>query len=215
MSVESVLRTLYLAFGLMSGLVVHEYVHALAALRLGDPTPKGSGRLTLNPRPHVDVFGTLVLPGILLLPVLFGRPLFLPFAYARPQPLGPFTIRDDRKTTIIALAGPVASIALALAFGLLLRLTGDAGELAAFLRACLTANVVLGVMNIVPLPGLDGSVVLARFLPGRAREVYTNLAQYLALFILLVFFLFPGPIFAFVAAVGEGICAVAAGTGCF
>lgn len=215
MTADSVLYTLYLALGLVAGLVVHEYVHALVALRLGDPSPRNAGRLTLNPQPHLDRFGTVVLPAILLLPVLFGNPLFPVFAYAKPQPLNPWNLRNrTRDSTWIALSGPAANVLLSFTFGTLVRIVGGNGQAGAFLVACLQANVTLAVMNLVPLPGLDASKVLARFLPPRAQEVYAGLDQYLALFVLLVFFILPGPVFAFVRVVGNGICSIVAGGPC-
>jgi Zn-dependent protease len=205
---------LYLAAGLLVALVIHEYAHALLALRLGDHTPKQNGRLTLNPRPHLDPFGSLLLPGILLLPVIFGNQLFPVFAYAKPQPLNPWALRrQDNDSTWIALAGPLANVAVAFIVGFGLRAV-TTGELALFLAALLQVNVTLAVLNLVPIPGLDGSRILARFLPARAKEVYTNLDQYLALFILVIFFIIPGPIFAFVRVVGNGICQVVAGGNC-
>jgi Zn-dependent protease len=216
MSLDSVLAVVYLVFGLLTGLVAHEYAHAWMALRLGDASPKQAGRMTLNPRPHVDPFGSLVLPGILLLPVLFGRLLFPVFAYARPQPLNPWTMtRRERDLTLIALAGPAANVIVAFLLGLLYRVAGpQGGQFELLVRLVLQVNVTLAVLNIVPLPGLDGAHVLARFLPGRAREVYQNMFQYLALFILLIFFILPGPIFAFLQIVGNGVCGVVAGADC-
>jgi Zn-dependent protease len=215
LTVDTVLYTAYLAVALIASLAVHEFVHARTAVSLGDPTPRQSGRLTLDPRPHVDRFGTLVLPAILLLPVLFGNPLFPVFAYAKPQPLNPWNLRNRTSDSLwIALAGPGANVVLAFVFGALERLTRGQGQLGLVVHAFLIVNVIMAVMNIVPLPGLDGSKVLARFLPPRAQEVYTNLDQYLALFILLVFFILAGPIFAFVQAVGNGICSAVAGQPC-
>lgn len=216
MSLDSVLDAVYLALWLAVGLGVHEFAHAWMALRLGDPTPKQHGRLSLNPRAHVDPFGTLVLPGILLLPVLFGRLLFPVFGYARPQPLNPWSLRrQDQHTAVLALAGPAANMVLAIVVGALFRATAEVGgQLALALAAGLQVNVTLAILNLVPVPGLDGSRVLARFLPQRAREVYTGLEQYLPLFILLIFFLLPGSIFALVEVVGNGICELVAGTSC-
>jgi Zn-dependent protease len=212
-SVDSVLSVVYFVVALGVGVTVHEYAHAAAALRLGDHSPKLAGRMTLNPRPHVDTFGTLVLPGILLLPILFGRAIFIPFGYGKPQPLNVWNLRNrERDPILVALAGPAANVALAFAFGAMFRLAQ--GEAAVFLVRCLQVSVVLAVLNLIPLPGLDGSRVLARFLPERAREVYTSLDQYLALFLLLVFFLLPTPILAFVQAIGNGICQVVAGGPC-
>jgi len=213
---QSALHVVYLAVGLVVGLVVHEYAHAWTATRLGDTTPRVSGRLTLRLKPHVDPFGTIFLPGILLLVVLFGGSTFV-FAYAKPQPLNPWSLRrQDQHATLIALAGPAANVALAFVFGGLFRATAaSGGQLSIFLADCLIASVILGVMNLMPIPPLDMSRVVARLLPPRAREVMTNLEQYGAIFMLVIFFIIHGPIFTFVRIIGNGICRATAGGPCF
>jgi Zn-dependent protease len=222
-SVDSLLETVYLAVGLLLALVAHEYAHAWVAIRLGDLTPRMMRRATLDPRPHVDPFGTIVLPALLLMPILFGSSLltrsgfyFPVFAYAKPFAVNPWNLRkQDRHLTLIALAGPAANLLLGFIFGALFRLAGSAGgELARFLASCVIATVIMAVMQLVPVPGLDGSRLIARFLPSRAREVYQNMDQYAALFILLIFFIFPGPIFAFVRVIANGICQLVAGGDC-
>jgi Zn-dependent protease len=180
-------------------------------------------RATLDPRPHVDPFGTYVLPALLLLPVLFGSSviegagLFPVFAYAKPFAVNPWNLRrQDRHLMLIALAGPLANVVLAFAFGGLFRAVASANvQLARFLAACLISTVTMAVMQVLPIPGLDGSRLIARFLPPRAREIYQNMDQYAALFILLIFFIVHGPIFAFVKVIGNGICRVVVGADCF
>jgi Zn-dependent protease len=212
---QNILNVLYLAVGLLIGVDLRSYAQALVATRLHDPTPRQMGRLTLNPRAHVDPFGTLFLPAILLLPVLFAKPTFLPFAYAKPMPLNPFSTRSpDNETTAVAAAGIATNVGLAFVFGLLYRVVGT-GQPAAFVAACLEVQVVLAAMNIVPVPPLDGSRIVVRFLSGKAREVYQGLDQYGALFMLVIFFIFAGPIFSFVGAIGNGICRITAGAPCF
>jgi Zn-dependent protease len=215
-SIDSLLHTLYYVVGLFIALSVHEYAHAWIAVRLGDYTPKMMRRTTLDPRPHVDPFGTLVLPGLLLLPVLFGRILFPIFAYAKPFAVNPWNLRkQDRHLTLIALAGPAANVVLAFLFGLLFRAAAPSGgQLARFIADCLQVTVIMAVLQLVPVPGLDGSRLLVRALSGRARDVYQNMDQYCALFILLIFFIIPGPIFAFVRVIGNGICGLVAGADC-
>jgi Zn-dependent protease len=216
MSVDSLLHTLYYVVGLLIALMAHEYAHAWMAIRLGDSTPRMMRRATLDPRPHVDPFGTLVLPGLLLLPVLFGRILFPIFAYAKPFAVNPWNLRkQDKHLTLIALAGPAANVVLAFVFGALYRISAPStGQLASFIADCLQVTVTMAVMQLVPVPGLDGSRLLVRALSGRARDVYQNLDQYCALFILLIFFIIPGPIFAFVRVIGNGICGLVAGVDC-
>jgi Zn-dependent protease len=211
---DTILYAVYLAVGLLLALDAREYARAAVAVRLGDPTPRNAGRVTLDPRPHVDRFGTLVLPGILLLPVLFGNLLFPVFAYAKPLPLNPWNLRNRSRDSVwIALAGPLTNVGMAFVYGALLRV-GTGGEVGQFLGACLIATVIMAVMQLVPLPGLDGSKIVGRFLPPRAQEVYASLDAYLALFILLVFFILPGPIFAFIRVIGNGICSLVAGGSC-
>jgi Zn-dependent protease len=213
---QNVLNVVYLALGLLIALVVHEFARAWMAVRLGDQTPRNTGRLTLDPRPHVDPLGTVILPGLLLLPVLFGSNLgFLPFAYAKPLPVNPWGLRKpDRDVTLIALAGPAANILLALGFGVLVRAIDVASQVGRLLHSCLIVTIVIGVLNLVPLPPLDGSRVVARFLPPRAREFWTNADQFGGVIILVIFFIIPGPINAFVDAVGGGICRLVAGSSC-
>src|SRR5439155_24470057 len=138
-TVHSALLVVYLAVGLLVGLVVHEYAHALVAVRLGDHSPRLHGRLTLHPRPHVDPFGTVVLPAILLLVVLFDPSQTFVFAYAKPMELNQWTLRRRQAHAVwIALAGPLANVALAFVFGGLYRLVrSSTGELPVFVGACL------------------------------------------------------------------------------
>lgn len=212
---DNVLSVIYFAVALLVALVAHEYAHAWMAVRLGDQTPKLAGRLSLNPKPLVDPFGTLILPAILLLPVLFGGGLFPVFGYAKPMPLNPWSLRrGERDVTIVAIAGPVINLALAFLFGLLFRVVAGTGPLADLILRCLQVNVILAVIHFVPIPPLDGAQMIARFLPPRAREVFANLDQYGALFILLIFFLLPGPIFAFVDVIGNGVCSLVVGGAC-
>lgn len=209
----SLLEVVYLVIGIVISLVGHEYAHAYAASRLGDPMPRQTGRLTLNPRAHVDPFGSLLLPAILLVPILFGRyDLFPIFAYARPMQFNLWTLRRrDRDAVLIALAGPAANLLLALVVGSILRLTGPVGRLSMFLGACLHVTLSLAIFNLLPIPGLDGSKIAVRFLSGRVRDVYAGLDQYLPLFILVIFFIFNRTIFSLVDAVASGICHLVAG----
>lgn len=114
---------------------------------------------------------------------------------------------------LVAISGPVANIALAFVFGVLYRVA-PGGETGTVLALCLIATVVVGVLNIVPIPPLDGSRIIARFLSPRAREVYSNLQQYGALFMLVIFFLLSSPIHSFVETIGNGVCRLVAGADC-
>jgi Zn-dependent protease len=206
----------YLGIALLVALVVHEYAHAWVADRRGDQTPRSRGRLTLNPRPLIDPFGSVILPGLALILVASGAGFaILPFAYAKPLPLEPHYLRDPRRDWLrVVLAGPVANLALAAVAGLGLRLVGIGGETFQVLWAFFVASTLMALIQLMPVPGFDGSKLLARVLRGRAREVYVNLDEYLVLFVLLLFFLLGGPIFDLVNAFFVAICGLFAGSGC-
>ncbi|MGH7730108.1 MAG: site-2 protease family protein [Candidatus Eiseniibacteriota bacterium] len=147
-------------------IVVHECAHGLVALWNGDPTARDQGRLTLNPLPHVDPVGSIILPGILLLtrsPFLFG--------WAKPVPVDSSRLRHPVNDQLkVALAGPASNVMLALMFAALTRVAPEDGFLAP-LRLMGYAGVVwncaLALFNLIPIPPLDGSWVLMRFLPLR------------------------------------------------
>jgi len=173
--------------------IVHETAHGQMALWCGDTTAQERGRLTLNPLPHVDLMGSIVLPVLLF---LFRAPFL--FGWAKPVPVDHGRLRDPRNDAVkVALAGPAANGLMALAFAALARLApeaGAAGSWAAFfapLREMALAGVVwncaLGLFNLIPIPPLDGSWVLMRFL--RLRHVLA-LNRFRFLGLVLVMFLF-------------------------
>jgi len=201
------LTVLFFVATLVPSIVLHELAHGFMAERLGDPTPRAMGRLTLNPIKHADPFGSVILPGLLLLPYLFGRGTTVVFGYAKPMPVNPANLKHpDRQMMTIALVGPVTNLVLAILGALVLRFLGSTGgPVAEFLFTWILLNVILAVFNLMPIPPLDGSKVVARFLPPRAREVYRSMDAYGALFMLLIFFLFPGVFFAIVRPVVSGL----------
>jgi Zn-dependent protease len=201
------LLVIYFVASLLPAIVLHELSHGVVTDRLGDSTPRVMGRLTLNPVRHIDPIGTVFIPGILLLPHLFGQGNTPVFGYAKPMPVNPANLRDpDRQMAVIAVAGPVTNLLLAVIGSVGLRVSGGLGsEAGRFFGVFVLVNVVLAVFNLLPIPPLDGSKVLARFLPPRAREVYRSLEPYGALFMLAVFFLFPGPVFAIIDPVVSGL----------
>jgi Zn-dependent protease len=219
------LSVLFFVVTLVPAVVLHELAHGVVADRLGDSTPRLAGRLTLNPVKHADPFGTLILPGLLLLPYLFGEggPVF---GYAKPMPVNTSNMRNpDRKLMVIALGGPLTNLFLAVLGCLGLRFvspeagraiaalgpvsTGQITEVfgpwAGFFSTFALLNVLLAVFNILPIPPLDGSKVVAMFLPPRAREVYRSLEVYGALFMLALFIFFPGAIFGIVYPIVTGL----------
>ena len=212
---SSLKLAIFMAVILLPSVVVHEYVHAWTASKLGDWSSRRFGRMTLNPKPHIDRFGTLFLPGLLLVIVAFGG--YPPvFAYAKPQPVNAQSFRNPKRGMILyALSGPGANLLLAAAFGIGLRVAGGhrGGNLVLFLFAGLIVNVVLCAFNIIPIPGLDGAKLVAPLLSYRAREVYERMDEYLPLFMMVIFFIL-GFTLVFVRTIGNGLCRVIIGHDC-
>lgn len=173
---------------LIGSAILHEYCHGWTAERLGDPTARLAGRLTLNPIPHIDPIGTILLPALLLL--LPGNSLL--FAYAKPVPVNPSNLRHPKRDSgLVALAGPAVNLLLAVVFGSLVRAL-PAGPFVDYLKIAVFLNVMLAVFNLIPVPPLDGSKVLFALLPERWHNVEVLLQTYgLWLFLPLLFFAYP------------------------
>jgi Zn-dependent protease len=175
-------------------LTVHEWAHAASAHALGDDTAARMGRMTLNPIPHIDLLGTVILP---VVQVITSGAVF--FAWAKPVPVTPtrFTrrITMGKGMVIVSAAGPVSNLLLALGAAISLGLaarTGQANEaIYAFLQSMLGLNLALAIFNMIPLPPLDGSKVLHGFLPRRTALVYERIFPY-APFLLIGVFMFGG-----------------------
>lgn len=214
---------LYLLVSLMIGMGAREYARALTASRLHDPTPRLWGRLTFNPKTWFDPFGSGLLPGLILV-LWAASAAFLPppVAYAKPAPVDPSYLRNRRRDTLlVSLGGPAANLLLAAAAGVLLRFAllpasgGNAlGEVGLLMVAFEFTNLSLMVFHLLPIPGLDGARIVGQFLPPRAAEVYRNADQYLALFVLLVLFLFAGPLISIVYSLTDSICRLLSGFPC-
>lgn len=187
--------------------IIHEYAHGWMADQLGDPTARYAGRLTLDPRVHIDKFGTILLPLIsflLMLATGFG----ILFAYAKPVPFNPNNLRDRRWGPVwVAIAGPLSNIILAAMFGAALQLLPVSASLATLLYLIVYANVLLAIFNMVPIPPLDGSKLLLAIIPDSMWQLKQALQQY-GFFILLLFIftLFPylSPIIAWLTALFTG-----------
>lgn len=164
--------------------IIHEYAHGWMAYQLGDPTAKYAGRLTVDPRAHVDMWGTILMPlGLFLL--TGGRFLF---AYAKPVPYNPYNLRNQKwGPALVGIAGPMANFLLALCFAILTRLFSTT-VFAEFFSIIVMANVVLMVFNLLPIPPLDGSKILYALLPHSAYRVSAFLDRYG--FVILLFFIF-------------------------
>ncbi|HIZ17937.1 MAG TPA: site-2 protease family protein [Candidatus Olsenella stercoravium] len=185
----------------MFSAIVHEVAHGWAALRCGDATAKEAGRLTLDPRAHLDGFGSVLLP---LVMALIGGPVF---AFAKPVPYNPYRLRHPRRDElIVALAGPASNLLQALLGALVLRLAWDPIMGAAIsgglplevvsllidvLTTYVSVNLVLCFFNLIPLPPLDGSKVVLFFLTGEARAAYYRLEQYAMPILIVVLYVLP------------------------
>lgn len=146
---------------LIISVVLHEVAHGYMANYLGDPTARLAGRLTLNPISHIDLFGSILLPGLL---VLSGTPFII--GYAKPVPYNPYNLRGKYGEALVAFAGPGTNILLALIFGLLLRF-GAAAMSPAIMWVFVTivlVNLSLAIINLIPIPPIDGSKILSGIL---------------------------------------------------
>lgn len=174
---------------LVPSIIVHEIAHGWAALAFGDDTAKRAGRLTLNPVAHVDPFGTLILPTMLILSTGVG------FGYAKPVPVDPSRMRDPRNhSLLVALAGPAVNLVVVVVATVLYRtVRPEFGSLTEEVLLGLgVLNVVLAVFNMVPIPPLDGSAMIERVLPMAWWPAYLRLRQYSFLLLFALFFLVPG-----------------------
>ncbi|MCL2491785.1 MAG: site-2 protease family protein [Coriobacteriia bacterium] len=181
---------------LIPSIVIHEVAHGYAALWCGDPTAKYAGRLNFNPLKHVDAWGTIAMPLIML--IASGG--HFAFGYAKPVPINPYRFRDERKGMLITgIAGPIANLALAIVAGALVRiLTIFPYETSGLLQALIFAlsflcqiNLWLMFFNLIPIPPLDGSRIIQKFLPNNLRDAYHNLERYGFIIVLLILFVFP------------------------
>jgi Zn-dependent protease len=206
---------MWLFVSLAFGMVAREYVRAYVVSRLNDPTPRLWGRLSVNPRTWFDPFGSGLLPGLILLLWAAGASFLPPpIAYAKPAPVDPSYFRRFTRDSVLAgLAGPLANVVLAFIAGLVVR-AGVTGELLRFVIAFEFTNLCLAFFHLLPIPGLDGARLLGLALPPRAREVYRNADQYLALIVLLVLFLFAGPLLEIIYSLTNAFCDLFGGVQC-
>jgi Zn-dependent protease len=175
---------------LIFSIVIHEFSHGWVADQLGDPTARYAGRLTLNPIPHIDPVGSILLPLILL---LSGTGFIV--GWAKPVPYNPYNLKDQKKgPALVALAGPAANLLIATIFGVIIRILA-AQNVAAyaniidFFAIIVIYNILLAVFNLVPLPPLDGSKILAYFLPSSWHGIMDTLEKNYFIF-LIIFVLF-------------------------
>jgi Zn-dependent protease len=169
---------------LLFAVIIHEVAHGYVAWRFGDPTARFAGRLTLNPLPHIDPVGTILVPGLLLLSgagVIFG--------WARPVPVNPMNFRNLRAGELaVSLAGPGSNLALAVAFAGLVHLGGSNLGLAKLAYYGVSINLFLALFNLVPIPPLDGSHLVSALLPYRLARLYDQLEPFGFILILVLFY---------------------------
>lgn len=166
-------------------ITIHEAAHAWMSDRLGDPTARVLGRLTLNPIKHLDLYGTVLIPLFLFLvhsPFMFG--------WAKPVPIDPYNLKNPRRdSALISLAGPLINIAFATVLAILVRLIPDA-TLFNIAYPIILLNVTIAVFNLIPVHPLDGGKILVGVLPNtEARELDAFLSRYG--FMVLIFLIFP------------------------
>ncbi|CAN5851462.1 site-2 protease family protein [soil metagenome] len=186
---EIVTRVGLVLLVLVPSVILHEVAHGVAALRFGDDTAQRAGRLTLNPIAHIDPFGTVILPALLVFTTGAA------FGYAKPVPVNPSRMRRPRDHgLLVSLAGPATNIVLALATIVALRAllpTGNDFVLETLFRFGLI-NVILAAFNLLPIPPLDGSAVVERVLPRRLLPQWRKVRQYSMPVLLLIVLVVPG-----------------------
>jgi Zn-dependent protease len=165
---------------LLISMMLHEIAHGYVAYRLGDPTAKSRGRLSLNPLVHLDIFGT----AMFVITYLAGGFIF---GWAKPIPVSPYYFKNrQRGMALVGIAGPLTNFAIAVIFWAILTLAkpffsqpGDVRfAIGYILLLAFQVNVVLGIFNLIPIPPLDGSRVLGAFLPRRAYQVWVSIDRY-------------------------------------
>lgn len=185
------------ALAVMLGIVVHESAHALTAYALGDKTARSRGRVSLNPLRHIDPFGTILLP---LLMIAAGGPVF---AFAKPVPVYLNNLKHPKRDEVlVSIAGPASNIILACVGAAILSLVASEAVAVALPTAVLSAlvdfsftfifvNLSLAFFNLIPLPPLDGSSILVPFLKGDALHAYYRIQQYAMPILIVVLYLLP------------------------
>ena len=180
---------------LLFSVVIHEVSHGFMAYILGDTTAKRAGRLTLNPIPHIDPIGSILVP----LLTYFASGGTLPFGWAKPVPYNPHNLRDQRwGETKVAFAGPASNLVLAFIFGMVVRFGSFSlnPQIVTILVTIIVVNLSLAVVNLIPLYPLDGSRIFFSVLPYHLRYIQEFMMRYMFVF-LAFFLLFMGGIISF------------------
>lgn len=180
---------LFIIIILIMSVVIHEVSHGYAALALGDSTAKYEGRLTLNPFSHLDPVGSVLIP---LIGYFAGGFII---GWAKPVPFNPYNLKNQRwGEALVAVAGPLSNISLAIIFGMSLRFLPQYGFMnQAFfglLSFVVMINIVLAIFNLIPIPPLDGSKILSAFLPYKWQGFMQSLERYGLILVFVFIFLF-------------------------
>ena len=191
----TIIFIVFIIFILLYSIILHELAHGWVAYKLGDSTPKLAGRLTFNPLAHIDLIGTIILP-IFLLIISKGN---IALGFAKPVPINPYNFKNPKKDVMwTGVAGPLANILLALFFILLIKLDINSSFLYMIFSYGIFINLLLAIFNLLPIPPLDGSKVVASFLTPRGAYLYlkSEIIGIIAIFILiysgfLQWFVFP------------------------
>lgn len=167
--------------------ILHEVMHGFVANKLGDPTARILGRLTLNPIPHLDPVMSILVPALL---IFSGSPII--FGAAKPVPIDPRNFKDPKKDMALsALAGPLTNLSLAIIAAFLIRFVfQDAPLISPILYMIVLYNLILAIVNLIPIPPLDGSKVLVAFMPNELARAYISIERF-GIFILFFLLLYP------------------------
>jgi len=170
------IESIFILAILVMSVVIHEVSHGVVANLLGDPTARLQGRLTINPIPHIDPMGSIILPGIL---ALTGSPIL--FGWAKPVPYNPYNFQRGGTwgEALVAAAGPASNVLLAIIFGLAMRFGAVPAEALSLALYIVSINVLLAIFNLIPIPPLDGSKVLSSILPYPLSAQYTRFRNWL------------------------------------
>lgn len=159
---------------LIMSIVIHEVAHGFMANFLGDPTARLAGRLTINPVSHIDLVGSIIIPTL-----LYISHVGMLFGWAKPVPYNPYNLKNQRwGEALVAIAGPGTNILIAFIFAMVIRASGTFGVAPAFVEILgyiVSINILLACFNMIPIPPLDGSKVLASVLPYRLEMKYREL----------------------------------------
>ena len=181
--------TIFFLIVLIFSVIIHEISHGYMAELFGDPTARLAGRLTLNPIPHIDPLGSIIIPALMLI-ASGGN---FAFGWAKPVPYNPHNLRNYKWGTVaVAIAGVSANLFLAIFFGLIIRFDSNLGihssSFLSLLYLIVEVNLVLAVFNLIPIPPLDGSKILFTLLPYSFNKFYRFLEQNWIIFMIIFMF---------------------------